>query len=122
MFGYRVLVASPDCGKTGRSCRKIREEQKEKLYEAKLNFFANITHELCTPLTLINGVNDYIKTSADRLADGKLEKYARILGENVTSLNELIQEILDLRKIEEAGIQPNTYQTGVCKRFGPEAM
>lgn len=25
--------------------RKIREEQKEKLYEAKLNFFANITHE-----------------------------------------------------------------------------
>ena len=83
--------------------RKIREEQKEKLYEAKLNFFANITHELCTPLTLINGVNDHIKTSADRLADGKLEKYARILGENVTSLNELIQEILDIRKIEEVG-------------------
>ena len=83
--------------------RKIREEQKEKLYEAKLNFFANITHELCTPLTLINGVNDYIKISADRLADGKLEKYARILGENVTNLNELIQEILDIRKIEEVG-------------------
>jgi len=68
-----------------------------------LNFFANITHELCTPLTLINGVNDYIKISADRLADGKLEKYARILGENVTNLNELIQEILDIRKIEEVG-------------------
>ena len=83
--------------------RKIREEQKEKLYEAKLNFFANITHELCTPLTLINGVNDYIKISTDRLADGKLEKYARILGENVTNLNELIQEILDIRKIEEVG-------------------
>ena len=83
--------------------RKIREEQKEKLYEAKLNFFANITHELCTPLTLINGVHDYIKISADRLADGKLEKYARILGENVTNLNELIQEILDIRKIEEVG-------------------
>ena len=78
--------------------RKIREEQKEKLYEAKLNFFANITHELCTPLTLINGVNDYIKISADQL-----EKYARILGENVTNLNELIQEILDIRKIEEVG-------------------
>lgn len=54
-------------------------------------------------MTLINGVNDHIKTSADRLADGKLEKYARILGENVTSLNELIQEILDIRKIEEVG-------------------
>ena len=83
--------------------RRISEEQKEKLYEAKLNFFANITHELCTPLTLINGVNEYIKDSAGRLADGSLEKYARIMGENVANLNELIQEILDIRRIEEVG-------------------
>ena len=38
---------------------KIKEEQKEKLYESKLNFFTHITHELCTPLTLINGVEKY---------------------------------------------------------------
>ena len=114
MIAYGLLLAVVCSGivywlrrriveKQAEVARKIREEQKEKLYEAKLNFFANITHELCTPLTLINGVNDHIKTSADRLADGKLEKYARILGENVTSLNELIQEILDIRKIEEVG-------------------
>ena len=83
--------------------RRISEEQKEKLYEAKLNFFANITHELCTPLTLINGVNEYIKVSAVRLADASLEKYARVMGENVANLNELIQEILDIRRIEEVG-------------------
>ena len=29
---------------------KIKEEQKEKLYESKLNFFTHITHELCTRL------------------------------------------------------------------------
>ena len=99
------------------------------MYEAKLNFFANITHELCTPLTLINGVNDHIKISADRLADGKLEKYARILGENVTSLNELIQEILDIRKIEEVGfshIQIKRVSVGSlirkqCESFMPVA-
>lgn len=84
--------------------RKIREEQKEKLYEAKLNFFANITHELCTPLTLINGVGDYIHTYAENTADSKLKRYIRILRDNVVSLNELIQEILDFRKIEEAGM------------------
>lgn len=114
MIAYGLLLAAACSGivywlrrriveKQVEVARKIREEQKEKLYEAKLNFFANITHELCTPLTLINGVNDYIKTSAERLADGKLEKYARILGENVTNLNELIQEILDIRKIKEVG-------------------
>ena len=84
--------------------RKIREEQKEKLYEAKLNFFANITHELCTPLTLINGVGDYIHTYAENTSDNKLIRYIRILRDNVVSLNELIQEILDFRKIEEAGM------------------
>lgn len=109
--------------------RKIREEQKEQLYEAKLNFFANITHELCTPLTLINGVNDYIKSAAGRLADGKLEKSARILGENVTSLNELIQEILDFRKIEEAGfsrlhikkVSISNLVQRLCESFTPVA-
>lgn len=84
--------------------RKIREEQKEKLYEAKLNFFANITHELCTPLTLINGVGDYIHTYSENTSDSKLKRYIRILRDNVASLNELIQEILDFRKIEEAGM------------------
>ena len=84
--------------------RKIHEEQKEKLYEAKLNFFANITHELCTPLTLINGVGDYIQTYDENTSDNKLKRYIRILRDNVASLNELIQEILDFRKIEEAGL------------------
>lgn len=83
---------------------KIREEQKEKLYEAKLNFFANITHELCTPLTLLNGVGDYIHAYAENTSGGKLKRYIRILRDNVASLNELIQEILDFRKIEEAGM------------------
>lgn len=72
--------------------RKIHEEQKEKLYEAKLNFFANITHELCTPLTLINGVGDYIQTYAENTSDNKLKRYIRILRDNVASLNELIRK------------------------------
>ncbi|RHJ82335.1 hybrid sensor histidine kinase/response regulator transcription factor [Parabacteroides sp. AM08-6] len=84
--------------------KKIQEEQKEKLYEAKLNFFANITHELCTPLTLINGVSNNIREYAKTETDEKLIKNVDVLSENVNGLNELIQEILDFRKIEESGI------------------
>jgi len=32
---------------------KIKQEQKEEVYESKLRFFTNMTHELCNPLTLI---------------------------------------------------------------------
>lgn len=82
---------------------KIREEQKEKLYESKLNFFTHITHELCTPLTLISGVENYIRSYASHKQDPKLSKYTAVLRENVDELNGLIQEILDFRKAEDSG-------------------
>lgn len=82
---------------------KIKEEQKEKLYESKLNFFTHITHELCTPLTLINGVENYLRTYAAASDDPTFRKYTAVLQENVQELNELIQEILDFRKAEDAG-------------------
>lgn len=82
---------------------KIKEEQKEKLYESKLNFFTHITHELCTPLTLINGVENYIQAYAAASDDHTLQKYTSVLRENVQELNSLIQEILDFRKAEDAG-------------------
>ena len=79
--------------------QKIKEEQKEKLLESKLNFFTNVTHEFCTPLTIIKGVSDYIEKSAE--ADDNLKKYMSVLRDNVASLDSLIQEILDFRKMEE---------------------
>lgn len=82
-----------------RIMRKIKEEEKEKLMEAKLMFFTNITHELCTPLTVINGVTDQINKV---IVSPEARKYTEVLQNNVNSLNELIQEVLDFRKIEEA--------------------
>lgn len=79
--------------------QKINEEQKEKLLEAKLNFFTNVTHEFCTPLTVIKGVTDYIEKSAE--VDKNIHKYTGILRDNVANLSGLIQEILDFRKMEE---------------------
>lgn len=81
--------------------QKIKEEQKEKLLEAKLNFFTNVTHEFFTPLTVINGVSERIEKDTD----GDLKKYTKVLRQNVNSLNELIQEILDFRKIEESKLE-----------------
>lgn len=96
---YRILK------KQRQIAEKIKKEQKEKLYEAKLNFFTHITHELCTPLTLINGVNAYIQKYSFNTNDKEIAKYTTVLQENVNELNELIQEILDFRKAEDAGFE-----------------
>ena len=85
--------------------KKIKEEQKEKLYESKLRFFTNITHELYTPLTLINGALEQIQKEE---MNARVKKYSAIMHSNVLSLNELIQEILDFRKIEESDISSYT--------------
>jgi signal transduction histidine kinase/CheY-like chemotaxis protein/ligand-binding sensor domain-containing protein len=85
--------------------KKLEEEQRENLLETKLNFFTNITHELCTPLTLINGLSDQIDKHVEN--DLQLKQYTSRLNRNVSDLNDLIQEILDFRKIED-------FEFGMC--------
>ncbi|MDU1890095.1 MAG: response regulator [Dysgonomonas sp.] len=77
---------------------RITQQQKEEIYESKLRFFTNITHELCTPLTLIYGPCEKI-ISLSR-ADGHLLKYASLIKYNAEKLNTLIQELIEFRRLE----------------------
>lgn len=86
---------------------RIKKEQEKQLYESKLKFFTNITHELYTPLTLINGALEQINKEE---MSAPIKKYSNILQNNVSSLNELIQEILEYRKVEESEGNQSTFQ------------
>ena len=63
---------------------RIKEEEKEKMYDAKMSFFSNVTHELCTPLTLINGALEQIQKNVLHKTN---EKYLDLLKSNVINLN-----------------------------------
>lgn len=78
--------------------KKIRHEQKEKTYEEKLKFFTNITHEFCTPLTLIYGPCERILAHSG--ADSYVRRYASLIKSNTERLNSLIQELIDFRRVE----------------------
>lgn len=77
------------------------EESRKRLEQARIDFFVNITHELCTPLTLINGITEQMKESACKT--NEYSNYIEILSDNVRGLRDLVEEILDFRKIEESG-------------------
>jgi signal transduction histidine kinase len=64
---------------------------------AKSCFLANMSHELRTPLTAIRGFVDLLQDAADD--EGQRELLA-IIARNADYLLELINEILDLAKIE----------------------
>ena len=77
---------------------KMHQQQKEEIYESKLRFFTNITHEFSTPLTLIYGPCNRI-ISYDK-ADGFVKKYAGMIMKNTERLYSLIQELIEFRRIE----------------------
>ncbi|MBA4409684.1 MAG: ATP-binding protein [Bacteroidota bacterium] len=69
--------------------------------EAKNKLFTNITHEFRTPLTIIQGMTNLIKTNPEEWIEkgtGKIENQTR-------NLLALVNQILDLSKLE-AGAMP----------------
>ncbi|WP_291527873.1 hybrid sensor histidine kinase/response regulator transcription factor [Bacteroides sp. UBA939] len=84
--------------KQHRMIEKMNREKKEEIYESKLRFFTNITHEFCTPLTLIYGPCEKILSYQN--ADSYVRKYGQMIRQNTERLNSLILELLEFRRLE----------------------
>lgn len=97
-----------------RSKRREMERQKEKeIYNAKIDFFTNVAHEVRTPLTLIKGPLEYIiktDTSKDDLMSN-----LKIMDKNADRLLTLINQLLDFRKTEAQGFSLYFTQTDICE-------
>lgn len=86
---------------------KMDREKKEEIYESKLRFFTNITHEFCTPLALIYGPCEKILAYSN--SDLYIRKYGQMIRQNVERLNSLIGELLEFRRLE-TGNKPLSIQ------------
>jgi signal transduction histidine kinase/DNA-binding response OmpR family regulator/ligand-binding sensor domain-containing protein len=87
---------------------KQLEEQSVKLKEMdeiKSRFFANISHELRTPLTLIKGPTEEI---INKTYPGDKEKALKSVLINTDRMLRLINELLDLSKLESGSMKLNT--------------
>lgn len=84
--------------KRAETAHQLKQKYKEEMYENKLRFFTNITHEFCTPLTLIHTPSERILNYEG--SDLLIKKYAQVIKSNTEKLNILIQEIIDFRRME----------------------
>jgi len=76
---------------------KVAKEQAERAVVAKSEFLANMSHEIRTPLNAVLGFADLL---AGQIADRKHRSYLESIRGSGRSLLTLINDILDLSKIE----------------------
>lgn len=79
---------------------KIESEKLQELDQLKNNFFANITHELRTPITLIlSPINALQKGKFGQLNE-PVKEVLQLVNRNSKKLLSLVEEILDLAKLD----------------------
>ncbi|MBP1969641.1 two-component system sensor histidine kinase ResE [Virgibacillus natechei] len=96
------------------------ERQSDKL---RKDFIANVSHELRTPISMLQGYSEAI---VDDIADSKEEKneLAQIIHEESLRMGRLVNELLDIARMEAGNIQLNletidveTYVDRIMKKF-----
>ncbi|MEL6721515.1 MAG: histidine kinase dimerization/phospho-acceptor domain-containing protein, partial [Bacteroidota bacterium] len=90
--------------------QKLKEAEAARLQELdglKTRFYTNITHELRTPLTIILGISEQLKAFSKK----EIQQKGQIIQRNGQQLLGLINQILDLSKLE-AGKLPMQLEHG----------
>jgi signal transduction histidine kinase len=75
----------------------------EAAIESKSEFLANVTHELCTPL---NGVMGMTGLLLDTQLDAGQRRYAEMVRDSADALLSVVNNLLDLSKIETGKFEP----------------
>ncbi|WP_205512086.1 sensor histidine kinase [Longitalea arenae] len=97
-----------------KNLRKLQlfEHEKEKeIYQAKIEFFTNITHEIQTPLTLIAGPIEWLKKKFYK--EPEIVKTLTIAEKNTKRLVALTSQLLDFRKTEASQFSLNFVKTDI---------
>lgn len=85
-------------------------EKEKELDRMKSRFFANISHEFRTPLTLILGPLDDV---ISRSEDPAILRYLKPMRKNASRLLELVNQLLELSRIESGKLKPELTRSNI---------
>jgi signal transduction histidine kinase len=91
--------------KNRRKIEQLEVAKEKELYEAKIDFFTNVAHEIKTPLTLIKGPLEKVMKKAGDIPE--IKDSLRIMEKNTTRLVDLTNQLLDFRQTEIKGFSLN---------------
>jgi len=100
--------------------REKEEHQKRiELNKFKLQFFTNISHEIRTPLTLISLPLQKLINEGNKLSDCQKKNYFQSIDRNVNLLLQLVNQLLDFRKVDSNKVALKVKETDICQVIEP---
>ena len=110
-LGDRTVVVSARPLKDGGTLLVLSDvTDLRRLETIRRDFVANVSHELKTPLTAIAG---YAETLAAEASGSQAVGFAQTIVENARRMQRLVDDLLDLSRIESGGWQPEPHSVGV---------
>ena len=77
-----------------------------RLEQVRRDFVANVSHELRTPLTIVGGYAETLVEDADVPVDSR-QAFLRTILSNTRRMQRIVDDLLDLSRIESGGWRPN---------------
>jgi len=95
-----------------------RADYLQRVTEIKSRFLSNMTHEFRTPLNSILGLSQILLQRIDGPLSAEQEKQIRYIEQSAEALSELVNDLLDLAKVEAGKLvlRPSEFQ--VAELFG----
>ncbi|WP_027137437.1 hybrid sensor histidine kinase/response regulator transcription factor [Gaetbulibacter saemankumensis] len=101
---FRKYIISWEQLKSNLEFERLSHEKDIELYNIKQQFFTNVSHELRTPITLITGIINKILREGESTSE-KTPNHFKVLEKNSKHLLNLVNELLDFRKLESSEIK-----------------
>ncbi|MBO0848117.1 MAG: response regulator, partial [Pseudonocardia sp.] len=86
--------------------QRARAEQLAELDAAKSEFFANVSHEFRTPLTLITALAEDSLADSDQPLPAEQRERVKVVRRNAGRLRRMVDDLLDFARIEAGRLRP----------------
>ena len=119
-----LLILTAELEETNRGVRALYSELDEKAArlrhadEMKSRFLSNMSHEFRTPLSSIRALSRLLLSRADGELSVEQEKQVTFILSGTMALNEMVDDLLDLAKIEAGKVDVRPAAFTVADMFG----